>query len=455
MDLKLKIGQLVNHQGFMKYFKNTSWLMGEKILRMSVGLFVGIWVARYLGPTQFGLLSYAQSFVFLFTAIATLGLDSIVVRELVRHPEKRDTLLGTAFGLKLVGAIIILPVLAIAVQLTSNDHYTNVLVFIIASATIFQSFNVIDFYCQATVQSKYIALANAFTLAISSVIKIGLILNEAPLISFAAMVVFDSIVLSCGLIYFYLKQSRIQSELHLSPKRENSSRGKLNFKFNRIMAMELLKDSWPLMLSGSVLMIQARIDQVMIKEMMGAETVGHYSVALRLIEIFGFIPLMLKNSLLPSILITKKHSVALYRTRLLNFYRLNFILFLLTAIPIFIFSTDVVVLLFGIEFESAGILLSLMVMRLFFANMGIARGAYLLAENLVRFSLITMTVGTIVNIILNYFWIAEYGARGAILATIISFFVTVFLIDLIYYKTRDNAMMQIKSIFTVYKIRVR
>ncbi|MCK5665476.1 MAG: oligosaccharide flippase family protein, partial [Thiotrichaceae bacterium] len=134
-----KLKTLRQHQGFMRYFKNTSWLMGEKILRMGVGLFVGIWVARYLGPEQFGLLSYAQSFVFLFTAIATLGLDGIVVRELVKHSEKRDSLLGTAFGLKLIGAIMILPMLAIAVQLASNDSYTNLLVFIIASATIFQS----------------------------------------------------------------------------------------------------------------------------------------------------------------------------------------------------------------------------------------------------------------------------------------------------------------------------
>ncbi|HDY85387.1 MAG TPA: flippase, partial [Methylophaga sp.] len=144
----------------MRYFQNTSWLMGEKILRMSVGLFVGIWVARYLGPEQFGLLSYAQSFVFLFTVIATLGLDGIVVRELVKDKTQRDVLLGTAFGLKLIGAFLILPILAIAVQLTSNDNYTNLLVFIIASATIFQSFNVIDFYYQSKVLSKYVALAN-------------------------------------------------------------------------------------------------------------------------------------------------------------------------------------------------------------------------------------------------------------------------------------------------------
>ena len=166
---------LKNNAGFKCYANNIFWLMGEKILRMFVALFVGIWIARYLGPEQFGLLSYAQSFVFLFTAITTLGLDGIVVRELVKDESRRDKLLGTAFGLKLVGAILILPILALAVQLTSNDDYTNLLVFIIASATIFQSFNVIDFYYQSKVLSKYVALTNGVSLALSSIIKIALV----------------------------------------------------------------------------------------------------------------------------------------------------------------------------------------------------------------------------------------------------------------------------------------
>ena len=125
--------------------------MGEKILRMFVGLFVGIWVARYLGPDQFGLLSYAQSFVFLFVAISTLGLDGIVVRELVKDETRRNVLVGTAFGLKFIGALAILPVLGIAIQFTGNDSFTNLLIFIIASATIFQSFNAIDLYFQSKV----------------------------------------------------------------------------------------------------------------------------------------------------------------------------------------------------------------------------------------------------------------------------------------------------------------
>jgi hypothetical protein len=107
VSLLSRLAILKEHAGFMKYFKNTSWLFAEKILRMAVGLFVGIWVARYLGPDKFGLLSYAQSFVGLFSAIATLGLNGIVVREIVKYPEEEDGILGTAFILKMTGNVVV------------------------------------------------------------------------------------------------------------------------------------------------------------------------------------------------------------------------------------------------------------------------------------------------------------------------------------------------------------
>ncbi len=435
-----KLKSLLNHEGFMRYFANTSWLFGEKILRMVVGLFVGIWVARYLGPEQFGLFSYAQSFVGLFTAIATLGLDGIVIRELVKDESRRDELIGTAFWLKLIGAFGVLLVLAVAVNFTSNDSYTNTLVFIIASATVFQAFNVVDMYFQAKVMGKYITYANLLSLLASSLVKIALIMSEASLEAFALTIVFDSVVLAMGYIYFYFKNSKFNIQ---------------NLKFNKSTAVALLKDSWPLILSGIVLMVQARIDQVMLQEMIGSVEVGYYSVAMRLIEAFAFVPMILNSSIFPALVNAKKTSNELYKERFLNYYRLSFLLFLITAIPIFLFSEQIVVILFGIEYQPAGILLSLMAIRLFFTNTGVARGSFMNIENLFKFSLITMTFGAIVNIALNYYLIPTYQGKGAIVATIISFFVTTFLIDFMYSKTRDNVKLQIIGMVTFYKINIR
>ena len=448
-----KLRSLKNHQGFMKYFRNSSWLFGEKILRMVVGLFVGIWVARYLGPEQFGLFSYAQSFVGLFAAIATLGLDGIVIRELVKDDTRRDEIISTAFWLKLMGAFGVLIVLAIAVNFTSNDSYTNSLVFIIASATIFQSFNVVDMYFQSKVLSKYIVYANVISLFISSIVKIALILNEASLIAFAWVILFDSFILASGFIYFYFKNYHHSEQ----PDRHSVLDTETSFawKFNKSTALSLLKDCWPLILSGMVLMIQSRIDQVMLQEMTSSKEVGHYSVALRLIEAFGFVPMLLNGSIFPALVNAKKVSQELYKERFLNYYRLSFLLFLLVAIPIFLFSEKIVVLLFGIAYETAGSLLSLMAIRLFFTNTGVARGAFINIENLFKFSLITMTFGAIVNVSLNYYLIPLYQSQGAIVATIISSFVTVFFIDFLYIKTRENLKLQMWGMLTFYKIHLK
>ena len=433
-----KLKSLKNHQGFMKYFKNTSWLFFEKILRMVVGLFVGIWVARYLGPEQFGLFSYAQSFVGLFVVISTLGIDNIIVRELLKTDDARYDLIGTAFLIKLIGAIIVLIILAIVINFTANDSYTNTLIFIIASASIFQSFNVIDFYFQSKVMSKYVVYANIVSLFISSIIKVTLILNEASLIAFAWVILFDSLVIACGYIFFYFKH-------HLSIK---------SWKFDKNIGIDLLKDSWPFIFVGTIGLIQARIDQVMIKEMIGSLEVGYYSVALRLIESVAFSTTLVYNSFLPGIISAKNYSIEMYRTRLLNFYRLNFILFLVVAIPIFLFANGIVLFLYGNAYESSGILLSLMAVRLFFANMGTARQAFIVMENMQKYAMLTLMLGTVVNVGLNYLWIEEYGARGAIVATICSWFVTVFLIDSFYKTAQKNFVLQLKAIVTFFKLKI-
>lgn len=427
-----KLKSLQNHQGFMKYFKNTSWLFAEKILRMIVGLFVGIWVARYLGPEQFGLFSYAQSFVGLFTAIATLGLDGIVVRELVKDESRRDELIGTAFYLKLIGAIAVLIVLAIAIQFTSNDSYTNILVFIIASATIFQAFNVVDMYFQAKVLSKYVVYANVISLFISSIVKVVLILTDAPLIAFAWATLFDSVVLALGFIYYYIKNSSTFNIQHLTFKRET--------------AVSLLKDSWPLILSGIVISIYMKIDQVMIQEMMGSEAVGQYAAAVRISEAWYFIPMVIASSLFPAIINAKKQSEELYYARLQKLYDLMVWMAIAIALPMTFLSDWVIHLLYGEQYSQAGSVLMIHIWAGVFVFLGVASGKWLLTENLQIFSTINTAIGAVVNVLLNYILIKEIGVEGAAWATLISYLVAAYLSLLFWKKTRVNFINLSKSL---------
>lgn len=426
-----KLKALRQHPGFMRYFQNTSWLMGEKILRMCLSLFVGIWVTRYLGPEQFGIFSYAQAFVGLFTAIATLGLDGIVIRELVKDKKKTDVLIGTAFSLKFCGAFLVLFLLILATNFTSNDTTTNTLIFIIASSTIFQSFNVIDFYFQSNVLSRYIVFANTFCLFISSIIKVALILNKAPLIMFAYTVLLDSIILAMGYLFFYFKDG-------LSFRK---------WQFKKQVAINLLKDSWPLILNAIVVSMLIKIDQVMIKEMLNNSSAGQYAAAVRLSEVLYFLPIVIANSLFPAILNFKQKSERLYYKRLQNLYDLLVWMAVFITIPILFFSDDIVRLLYGEIYTEASGILKIHIMAMVFIFMGVPSSKWFLAENKQKYAFYRSLAGLILNIALNYQLIPLYSTYGAALATVVSYAFTSYFFNathkqlFILFKMQTNSLL--------------
>jgi len=438
------ISGFLSHSGVRRYGINTAWLFTEQVLRLIAGFLIGVWVARYLGPEKFGLFSYALAFVSIFQGIAKLGLDGIVVRDLVQEPEKRDVYLGTSFWLKLIGGVITFLIIAIILFIqsifTSNFFTeTNIYILIIAFGIIFQSFEVIDFYYQATVQAKYISIRRIVQLILSSIIKIFLVLTSADLIWFVLVSLFDIISLSImgWLIY--------------------RSQGLPNFVryFDIEIGKKLLRDSWPLLLSSVAVMIQARIDQIMLKQFIGLRELGNYVVALNIIEALGFVPMILHQSLLPAIVEAKKKSKDIYYNRILNYYRLMFSLFLIIFIILFFYGDVIVRFLYGSKYIIASQIISIMAFRNFFAYMGVAKGAFITTENLFRYSLLTSIAGAILNVTLNYILIPQFKSYGAILSSFISFFITIFLFDFFYSRTRINFILMMQAILTFYRIRFK
>lgn len=396
---------------------------------MVITLFVGVYVARYLGPSNYGLLSYATSLVVLFSAIATLGLDNIVVRDLVKDERKRDELLGTTFVLKIIGSILLLGILAIAIRFITNDNFTNLLIFIIALATIFQSFNVIDFYFRSKVLSKYAVYAQTISGISSAIIKLLLIYFGMGLIYFAAVMVVESVILAIGLITTYTKQ-----KLNIFNWRP---------KFN--LAKRLLRDSWPLILSGVAISIYMRIDQVMIKEMLDTKAVGNYAVAVRLSEVWYFIPMAITSSVFPAIINARKISEKLYYGRLQKLYDLMTWLAIGIALPATFLADDIIRLLFGTQYQDAAGVLRIYIWAGVFVFLGVASSHYLIAENYTRISFFRTFIGAIVNVILNIILIPKYGINGAAMATVVSYFVSVFSIILVS-KTYKNSILMLRSV---------
>lgn len=418
------------HQGFHRYFFNTSWMFGEQILRMIAGLLVGIWVARYLGPGQFGVFSYALAFVAIFGGIAKLGLDGIIVRDLVQEPGKRDIYLGTAFWLKLVGAFITLSIVAFATLFTSNDYTTNLYIFIIAGGIIFQSFEVIDFYFQSKVLSKFVSLCKLTQLVLSSLLKIYFVLAGADLFWFVVVSLIDQAALAAALYIAYRYQKH----------------GGFYRYFDIKTAKKLLRDSWPLIFSSLVIMIYMRIDQIMIKEMLGDREVGLYSAAVRLSEVWYFIPMIVTNSLFPAIVSAKKLSEGLYYERLQKLYTFMVWLAISIALPMTFLSDWLVTLLYGDAYKAAGQVLMIHIWAGVFVFLGIASGKWFLSEGLQKFAFYRTLSGAIINIILNFVLIPMYGLIGAAVATLIAQTLAAFVFDVFSKKTRMIFFMKLKTL---------
>ena len=439
-----KFKSLQKNQGFIKYSKNISWLFFERILRITVGLFVSVWVAKYLGPKQFGFFSYTLSFVGLFAFIATISHNSIVVRELVKNPNHNDEIVSTAFWLRIMGAMLgILITLAVSINLTSNDRFVNILILIIASSTIFQSFNVVDDYFQSKVMNKFVVITNVISLFLSSVIKIILILNDAPLIAFVWVVFFDNFILASGFIYFYIK---LNSKFKIK-----------NLKFNSKTAILLLKDSWPLMISSAAIMIHIKVDQVIIKEILGLEAVGQYAAAAKVSEAWYFIPSVLTASFFPAIINAKKNNEDLYNSRLQKLYDIMVWIAIAIAIPMIFLSDWLIEILYGYQYSEAGNVLMIHIWAGVFVSLGLASNTWLICENLQKFLIVNTFIATITNIGLNYILIPKFGIVGAAWATIISYFLVGYLCLLIWKKTRINFINLTKSLFfiTLFKEKYR
>jgi O-antigen/teichoic acid export membrane protein len=402
--------KIENRHNLQKIIDNVGWLFADKLLRLGGGLLVGVWVARYLGPDQFGLFSYSLAFSAMFTTIAALGLDGIVVRNIVRDPSCRDEVLGTVFVLKVAGGVVAIGLtLGSIFLLRPHDTVAHLLVGVIAVGTVFQAFDVIDFWFQSQILSRYTIYAKNSAFLVITVVKILLILMNAPLVSFAYAGLAEIILGAVGLMLVY----RING---YSMKKWRGGRG---------LAGKLLHDSWPLIFSGIVIMIYMRIDQVMLGDMVGNEEVGIYSAAVRLAEAWYFIPGAIVASVFPSIVEAKTISDDLFYGRLQKLYNLMTLLGYIVALPVTFLASWLIKFLYGTAYIKAGPMLALLIWAGLFVNLGIARSSFLTTMNWTRVHFMTVFLGCIVNVALNFVLIPRYGGMGAVIASCVAYWFAV------------------------------
>jgi len=411
---------------------NTGWLLADKALRLGMGLFVGAWVARYLGPSQFGELSYVMAFVAFFQVISLLGLDGIAIRDIAREKKASPAILGTVLRLRLTtGFICWFAAVAGMAMFRPGDTHTLILTAIIAGSLIFQAADTIDLWFQSQTQSKRTVFSKTVSYIIASGLKVWLILAKAPLILFATVSLVELALSAIALMVAYRQFP--------APFR---------WGWDIIWAKRLLHESWPYMLSGLTIIIYIRIDQIMLREMMGVRELGVFSAALPLSATWYFIPMMISQSISPTIARKKNIDPIGYNKSIIRLFSLMWWIMVPLSAGIALLSQPIVILLYGSAYKASAGVLAIHVFANIPVALGVAQGVWIINEQKNLLLLYRTSIGAITNILSNLFLIPKYGVLGAASATVISTFVSDILSNIVF--APDIFKKQMVSVFRKY-----
>ena len=392
------------HAGFQKYFRNMGWAFAGRMFSLLMSFFVGALVARYLGPERYGVLNYALSFVTLFVFLSNFGIDNILVRELLKYKEKTDSILNTAFILKLIGGTLIIILTTLFSFFLKNDQYTTILILIYSTHLIFISLNVTDSYFQSTVRYKNSFLAQFISTIAVSVLKLYLVYKGFGTGWFILALVFEAAISSFVLLRIFSRSGH-----------------SLNFSLDSTVAKKMLSDAWPFILSSAFYLIYTKIDQVMIGKMIDTKSLGIYAAGVKLAELWYFIPAIIFGVMFPAVMNAKLINKTLYEQRLKKISAFVMLISFLFALFQLIFAKYLILFLFGQVYINSVIILRIYTWAGVIVSAIMILQQYLIIENKTKLIMYSSLAGAIANVVLNLIFIPIFGIIGSAWATIISY----------------------------------
>lgn len=412
--------------GFAAVLRNSAWLLFDKLIRMAVGLAVGALIARYLGASQFGELAYALAYIAFFGAIANLGIDGIVVREIAKDKSAAPRILGTAFALRLAlgTACWIVAITGMVLRGDANSAWLTALA---GASLVFQAADTVDLWFQSQSQSRRSVIAKLVAYLISNGAKLALIAAAAPLAAFAAAIALDAIVAAIGLGLAYRRYPAAGRWQHLPDE-----------------GRKLLRESWPFMVSGLAIIAYMRIDQIMLKEMLGNAELGIYAAALPLSQVWHFIPMTLYLSLAPFVARLRSENHAQYLNTLIWIFRIFLFMGLGVSIVTALLSATLIHLMYGQEFGNAADVLSVHVFTNVFIYLGVAHSLWVVNERQPTVRLYGTVTAAFFTIFANLFLIPNYGVLGVAWVSIFAQFIAAVAIN--FFCARESFYLQIEAL---------
>lgn len=432
----VKIRQkLEKHHIFKKIAKNTSWAFFQNIFIMLLSVITTGVIARYFGTQNYGIFNYILSIVSLFTGIASMGINHIAVKDLAQKPEEEDKIMGTSFFIRNVIATILIIIAETTILILTNNDITSMLIGLLLSLIMLcNTSEVIDYYATANLKVKYLAISKILSYIIFSMSKMFIVIFKLDIIFYSATYLIEAILYAVFLFISY----RIINK---------KTQKKIKWSFDKQYAKKLLSKSWYFALSSIMVTIYMRIDQVMLGRMIEDKAqVGIYSAAVRIAEMWTFVPNSIITTFKPIIMKYKgEKKEKEYRLNLQLLYDISSIICITFAILITICSKLIIYILYGNEFLQASEILCILVWGIWFGVLGNVHYVWLTCENKGKFSLFYSGVGSISNIIMNFLLIPKYGMYGAAIATLTSQFLANIISFALIKETRRLSIYAVKS----------
>lgn len=410
---------------------NASWLLADRVIRMGVGVVVGVLIARHLGVSDFGLLNYATALVGLLSAFSTLGLESILVRDLVRAPDRRGEMLGTAAALRLVGAVVCtLVALAVVFVMRPGDATAPAVVGLVALATVFQASDVVDVFFQAQAHTRPAVLARLAAFGVATAARGILLVVGAGVTAFAAVVLVEAALTAVAMLGAYATSVGTVRE----------------WRVRALEARRLLSEGWPLLLSGIAIMLYMRIDVLMLEAISGLDAVGIYGAATRVSEVWYFVPTAIAAAMAPAITAAHGRDPAGYLVNVRRLLGLLGALALAAGVTLSVLSVPIIDVLFGREFAASAPVLAVHAWAGVFVALGVGQGTWNVCEGLTRLALVRTLAGAALNVVLNLILIPRWGGLGAAVATVVSYGLSAYVLNAFDRRTRVIFRMQTEAI---------
>lgn len=387
-----------------KVMKNVYWAVLGKVVGILNQLLVGIMVARYLGPEQFGLMNYVLSYVMLFSVLATFGLDGIEIREMSKTNADKNAIMGTAFGLRLGFSLFTIVLIFLTLLRFESDPYTFVMVMVFSLSLVCFSFNVIRNYFTSIILNEYVVKTEMSRSVVGALIKVALLLCHCSLTWFIVASTFDFMLVAGGYVFSYRKKVGALRD----------------WKFDTGIAKSLMHASFPLLLSGTAIIIYQKINAVMIRNMLDNAAVGQFSVAAKIIELGVFVPMIVAQTVTPLLVKAHQEDPVRYLQKRQQFMDIMVWSSVAMAAIICLLAAPAIRILFGAEYVAAIPVLQILAWKTVFIALQSASGVMILVENLQRWVVIRNLVGLVVSVVVNYLLIPVWGIVGSAIAAVLT-----------------------------------